>query len=114
MSRPRVPLQKYLPAISQGQAGVTLESDMGAQIVTQTFVAGSPGSVNIQLNSLKTSNVIWTFVPSAGQSYHYHVYEVTDPTQSAVFVGIDLFAGSSGLLRSNQNLYGKLTILQRA
>ena len=111
MGRPRLPIRNYTPAISVGQAAVTVETDMGGQIVTDTFVAGSAGSVNIVLNSLRTSNVIWWFVTAAGQSYHYHAFEVTDPNVSAVFVGLTLLNDTSML--SNRNLRGKMTILQR-
>ena len=111
MGRPRLPIRNFFPGIAVGQAAVTIETDMGGQIVTDTFVAGSAGAVNIVLNSLRTSNVIWWFIPTAGQSYHHHVFEVTDPSVSAVFVGISL-QNDTGML-SNRNLRGKLTIVQR-
>lgn len=112
MSRPRNPLRDYQPAISSEQGAVTVETDMGGQIVTDSFVAGSAAGVNIVLNSLRTSNVIWWFIPAGGQSYRHHVYEVTAPTQSAVVFGLHLTGLSAQQL--NQNLYGKLTIVQRA
>lgn len=50
--------------------------------------AGSAGSVNIVLNSLRTSNVAFYLYGDKGQSFNYYAYQVTDPTASAVFIGI--------------------------
>lgn len=110
MPRPRNPLRDYNPGISSGQAAVTLETDMGAQIVDATFVAGTPGGVNITLNSLRTSNVIGIFVPGRGQSYRYSMYEVTDPTMSAYIWGISLVNDTGQI--SNRNLYGHIVLEQ--
>lgn len=113
LSRPRNPLRDYTPAISTGQSAVTVETDMGGQVVTDTFVAGSAGGVNIVLNSLRTSNVLWWFNAAGGESYRYSVYEVTMPSVSAVVFGIQLSGVSAAVSGLNQNLYGKLAIIQR-
>lgn len=110
MGRPRNPLRDYNPGISSGQAAVTLETDMGGQIVTDTFVAGTPGGVNITLNSLRTSNVTAVFHPLRGESYRYHFYEVTAPRISAYVWGLQLLNDTSQI--SNRNLYGELVIMQ--
>lgn len=102
MARPFNPLKNYQPGLSNDIAAVTIEGDMKGQLIQQTLAAGSAGSVNILLNSLRTSNVAIYLYGDKGQSYHYHVYQVTDPTTSAVFVGISMLnATGQGL---NQGL----------
>lgn len=111
MSRPRKSLNKYNPAL-RDQAAVTLE-DMGAQIVTQTWVAGTPGGLNTVLNSLRTSNVYGIFYGAKGQSYNAIMYEATDPTQSAFVFGLHN-VGVSADNEVNRNIYGKLVLIQGA
>ncbi len=108
MSRPRKSLRNYVPALSTGLGAVTLEDDLAARIVTDTFVAGSAGGVNIVLNSLRTSNVLGIFMAAAGQSYNYSAYEVTAPTQSAYVFGL-----TTETMSGNRGIYGKLTLVQR-
>lgn len=108
MSRPRRSLRNYIPALSTGLGAVTLEDDLAAQIVTQTFVAGTAGGVNIVLNSLRTSNVIGLFYAAGGQSYNYSYYEVTSPTQSAFVFGL-----ATETMSGNRGIFGKLTLAQR-
>ncbi len=111
MSRPRNPLRDYTPAISSGQGAVTVETDMGGQIVTDSFVAGTAAGINIVLNSLRTSNIVWWFNAAGGQSYRYSAYEVTMPSVSALVFGIGLLNATAQPI--NQNLYGKLVMVQR-
>ena len=111
MGRPRNPLSNYNAALNNEIAAVTMVKDMGAQIVDDTFVAGTAAGINIVLNSLRTSNVYSLFYPGVGQSYRHSFYEVTAPTQSAVVFGLHL-TGLSGQ-QLNQNLFGRLAILQR-
>ena len=112
MGRPRNSLSDYVPALSNDIAAVNLENDMGAQIVTASFVAGTAAGLTITLNSLRTSNVIGYFYPAGGESYRVSFYEATSPTQSAYVWGLQAIGASNAQL--NQNIYGKLTLLQRA
>ncbi|MCG3770262.1 MAG: hypothetical protein JW384_01406 [Nitrosomonadaceae bacterium] len=114
-------LGDYTPAIAQGQGAVTW-ADMGAQIVEQTFVAGTTGGNNIVGHSFKTSNVLWAFYATRGESYRYHVYEVTTPETSCLVFGITIAGNSGNRLEGVAgagdnaragNLFGRLIITQR-
>ena len=58
-SRPSAPLSKIIPGVSQGTHAALLIDDLGAQVQETTLVANSVSALNIVLNSLRTSNVIW-------------------------------------------------------
>lgn len=109
MTRPRRKLGDFIPALAYGQGAVTM-NDMGAQIIEQTWVAGTPGGINIVVHSFKTTQVAVSWVPLKGQSYHSHLYQVTDPTTSAVVIGIT-GVNDSGFA-NNRNVFGQLRIYQ--
>ncbi len=109
MTRPRRKLGDYIPALAQGAGAVTM-NDMAAQLIEQTWVAGTPGGINIVVHSFKSTQVAVSFVPLKGQSYRSHMYQVTDPTDSAVVIGLSLLNDTG--MPSNRNLYGQLRIYQ--
>lgn len=111
MARPRYPLSRTNPGLSGGQLAVTL-ADMGAQILDQTFVAGSAGGVNAVLHSLGTTNVFLQFYPAAGMSTRISWAEASAPTLSNVYLSISAVNDTGQNL--NTNIYGRLAIFQRA
>ena len=111
-SRPSLPLSKAVPGLAQGTHAVTLINDMGAQIIDTTLVANSVSALNIVLNSLKTSNVAWSAYQTRG-SQGTTYYEITAPTASAVFIGVQAFSGlNSAALGQMGNIASKVIILQ--
>ena len=111
-SRPSLPLAKIVPGVAQGTHAALLIDDLGAQIAEMTLVANSVSSLNIVLNSLRTSNVVWAAYPTrASQMVTYH--EVTAPTTSAVFIGVQHLSGSNSLaLGAQGNIVSRVIILQ--
>lgn len=111
-SRPSLPLSRVQPGISQGINAVLLVDDMGAQIQETTLVANSVSSLNILLNSLRTSNVVWMAYPT--RSSNSVVYsEITAPTTSAVFIQVQAFSGANAAaLGAQGNIVSRVIILQ--
>jgi hypothetical protein len=118
MPRPRQRLSTYFPALSgdSPQGAVTL-MDMGAQILDQTFVTGTPGlGVNVIAHSFNTTNVAWSWMPTRGVSFMMTPYEVTNPTATTVVFGINSLAqvtdvGQTGQV--NRAVPGRMIIVQR-
>ena len=111
-SRPSLPLAKITPGIAQGTHAALLIDDLGAQVQVSTLVANSVSALNIVLNSLRTSNVVWHAYPTrASQAVTY--YEITAPTTSAVFIGVNHISGANAAALGQQgNIVSRVVILQ--
>lgn len=111
-SRPSLPLAKITPGIAQGTHAALLVDDLGAQVAEMTLVANSVSALNIVLNSLRTSNVVWHAYPTrASQTVSY--FEITAPTTSAVFIGVVHHSGlNSAALGAQGNIVSRVVILQ--
>jgi hypothetical protein len=82
----RRPLSDFEPAVGpKGQAAITLE-DMFAQVVDTTIVGNTATGFTPIVHSHQTTNVAWVFCPTGGFSWPVHVWEVTTPTASAIFL----------------------------
>ena len=111
-SRPSVAMAKIIPGLSQGTHAALLIDDLGAQIQETTLVANSVSALNIILNSLRTSNVVWAAYPT--RSSHMVSYsEITAPTASAVFIQVQGFSGANAAaLGAQGNIVSRVIILQ--
>ena len=111
MARPFRGLASTHPGIASGDVAVNL-GDMATQLVETTMVAGTPGGVNIILNSLRHSNVTFIGIQAAGQSYNYSLSEVTSPSVSAYVLNVG--ARNDTGQPVNTNIYVKGFLVQRA
>ena len=85
MPRPYRPFQDIVPGDFQGTHKALIETDLGWQYQEVTIAANSNASLNIILNSLRSSNVAW-YGYQTRSSYVLGLAEVTRPTVSAVFL----------------------------
>ena len=112
MPRPRDPLRKIIPGIYNQTHAALLIDDLGAQIITTTLVANSVAAVNIILNSLRSSNVVWD-AKATRSSLVANFTEITSPTTSAVFIHVTALSGANAAaLGALGNIVARVVILQ--